>query len=329
MRRWTLTAALVALATPALAGKVFVSNERGNTITVIDSETWEVIEEFPAGNRPRGITISPDGTKVYVCASDDDLVRVFDAETYEELHTLPSGPDPELFVLHPSGNPLYIANEDDNLVTVTDVESRSILAEVPVGVEPEGMGISPDADFVVNTSETTNMAHFISTEDYEIKNNVLVDQRPRYAQYTADGTRLYVSSEIGGTVSVMDIAEDGTPTLATKISFEVPGVQPEWLQPVGVKVTEDGSRVFVALGPANRVAVIDGESLEVIDYIVVGQRVWQLAFTPDQRYLITTNGNSNDVTVIDVEAEEAVQTIQVGQQPWGVVVQPDMEKGAE
>ncbi|WP_244437520.1 YVTN family beta-propeller repeat protein [Roseivivax isoporae] len=318
------SAALAALSgSPALANKVFVSNERGNTVTVIDSDTWEVLEEFPAGNRPRGITISPDGTKLYVCASDDDTVRVFDTETYEELHTLPSGPDPELFVIHPSGNPLYIANEDDNLVTVTDTETHTILAEVPVGVEPEGMGISADTKYVVNTSETTNMAHFINTETFEIEHNVLVDQRPRYAQYTKDGTRLFVSSEIGGTVSVMDIAEDGSPTLVEKISFEVPGIQPEWLQPVGVKVTDDGSRVFVALGPANRVAVIDGESLEVLDYIVVGQRVWQLAFTPDQKYLITTNGNSNDVTVIDVAEAEAIRSIQVGEQPWGVVVQPD------
>jgi YVTN family beta-propeller protein len=101
MRGLLLAAALLA-ATPALANKVFVSNERGNTVTVIDSDTWEVIAEFPSGNRPRGIAISPDGTELYVCASDDDTVRVFDPETYEELHTLPSGPDPELFILHPT-----------------------------------------------------------------------------------------------------------------------------------------------------------------------------------------------------------------------------------
>jgi len=181
------------------------------------------------------------------------------------------------------------------------------------------MGMSPDAKWVVNTSETTNMAHFISTEDYKIKHNVLVDQRPRYAQYTADGTRLYVTSEIGGTVTVMDIAEDGAPTVIGKLQFEVPGVLPEWLQPVGLKVTEDGSRVFVALGPSNRVAVVDGETLEVIDYILVGQRVWQLDFTPDQKYLLTTNGNSNDITVIDVAREKAIKSIPVGEQPWGVV----------
>ena len=103
----------------------------------------------------------------------------------------------------------------------------------------------------------------------------------------------------------------------------MPGVLAEWLQAVGVKITADDSRVFVALGPANRVAVIDGRTDEVIDYLLVGQRVWQMAFTPDEAFLITTNGNSNDVSIIDVKAEKVVKSVQVGEQPWGVVVAPN------
>ena len=127
-----------------------------------------------------------------------------------------------------------------------DTETHQVLAEITVGVEPEGMGISPDGSTVVNTSETTNMAHFIDTETYEITQNTLVDQRPRFAQFTDDGSLLYVSAEIDGTVTVIDPA---TGEILHKIGFEVPGVLPEMLQPVGVRVTDDGSRVFVALGP--------------------------------------------------------------------------------
>ncbi|WP_422785588.1 PQQ-dependent catabolism-associated beta-propeller protein [Roseibium algae] len=316
---------LCVLTTPdtAYAYKAFVSNEKGNTVSVIDSETWEQIAEFPAGNRPRGIGLSPDGKHLYVCASDDDTVKVFDAHTYEFLWSLPSGPDPELFVLSLDGSKLYASNEDDNLVTVVDTEKKTVIAEIPVGVEPEGMAVSPDMRFVVNTSETTNMAHFISTEDYKIKHNVLVDQRPRYARFTSDGDTLFVSSEIGGTVSVINMLGETGPELETKIGFEVAGVQPEWLQPVGMRVTADNNWLFVALGPSNRVAVIDIEKREVVRYILVGQRVWQLEFTPDEKYLLTTNGNSNDVTVIDVAEQEAIKSVQVGQQPWGVVVSPD------
>jgi hypothetical protein len=30
------------------------------------------------------------------------------------------------------------------------------------------------------------------------------------------------------------------------------------------------------------VAVIDAKTFEVLDYLLVGRRVWQLAFTPDE-----------------------------------------------
>ena len=34
-----------------------------------------------------------------------------------------------------------------------------------------------------------------------------------------------------------------------KIRFEVPGVRPELLQPVGMEFTKDGKYLFAALGP--------------------------------------------------------------------------------
>jgi YVTN family beta-propeller protein len=76
----------------------------------------------------------------------------------------------------------------------------------------------------------------------------------------------------------------------------------------------------VALGPANRVAVINGATHEVQKYLLVGQRVWHLAFTPDEKYLLTTNGVSNDVSVIDVASLKVIKTIQVGELPWGIAI---------
>jgi YVTN family beta-propeller protein len=87
-----------------------------------------------------------------------------------------------------------------------------------------------------------------------------------------------------------------------------------------VRITRDGSKAFVALGPANRIAVVDAITHEVEDYLLVGQRVWQLAFTPDEKYLFATNGVSNDVSVIDVAEGKVVNTIQVGELPWGIAV---------
>ena len=164
------------------------------------------------------------------------------------------------------------------------------------------------------------MAHFIDRDSQQITANVLVDSRPRFAQYKKDGTEIWVSAEIGGTVSVIDAA---TKEIKHKITFEIPGIRSEAIQPVGVRITDDGTKAYIALGPANRVAVVDANTYEVLDYLLVGQRVWQLAFSPDQKYLFTTNGLSNDITIIDVASDRAVKSVQVGQQPWGVAVTPE------
>ena len=182
------------------------------------------------------------------------------------------------------------------------------------------MGVSPDGSIMVNTSETTNMAHFIDTTTHEIAANVLVDSRPRFAEFTPDGSQVWVSAEIGGTVSVIDNASR---EVIHKITFEIPGLRSEAIQPVGVRITADGAKAYVALGPANRVAVVDARTYEVLKYVLVGQRVWQLAFTPDQKTVISTNGVSNDITFIDVATDEPIQSVTVGALPWGVVVAPD------
>ena len=163
------------------------------------------------------------------------------------------------------------------------------------------------------------MAHLIDTATNELIDNILVDARPRHAEFTPDGAKIWISSEIGGTISIVDIA---TRKVEKTIQFEIPGIQRDKIQPVGFRITRDGATAYVALGPANRVAVIDTRTHEVTDYILVGQRVWHVAFSPQENMLFTTNGVSNDVTVIDTASRRAIKSIKVGRYPWGAAVRP-------
>src|SRR5437588_325208 len=135
----------------------------------------------------------------------------------------------------------YVSNEKGNTVTVIDIEKRTQLGAVQVGVEPEGMEISPDGKILINTSETTNMAHFIDLASRKIVANVLVDSRPRFAAFKPDGSELWVSSEIGGTVSVIDPVQHA---VKKKIAFAIPGLRTEAIQPVGISMTGDGKKAF-------------------------------------------------------------------------------------
>jgi PQQ-dependent catabolism-associated beta-propeller protein len=206
------------------------------------------------------------------------------------------------------------------MVTIIDVDKRLALGQISVGVEPEGMSVSPDSSILVCTSETTSMAHFIDTKSHEIVANVLLGSRPRFSAYKSDGSELWVTSEVGGELTIIDPA---TRKIKTIVRFEVPGLRAEEIQPVGINLTKDGKWGFIDLGPANRVAVVDGATHKVAKYLLVGQRVWHGDFTPDEKYLVVANGVSNDVSVIDVAKQKVIKSIQVGELPWGVAFAPN------
>ena len=96
---------------PALALQIYVSNEKDNTVTVIDGNTLEALKTIKTARRPRGIIASPDGKEVYVAAGDGDIIDVIDTKKLDVVRQLDSGPDPELMAVDPKGGTLHIANE--------------------------------------------------------------------------------------------------------------------------------------------------------------------------------------------------------------------------
>jgi len=221
--------------------------------------------------------------------------------------------------LNPKGDRLYVSNEDDSMVTVIDVAKKKAISQIKVGVEPEGITVSPDNRWVISASETTNMLHWIAAKTGTIEENTLVDPRPRAVCFTADSQQLWTTSEMAGTLSILDTH---TKQMIKNIHFAIPGVSSNNIQPVGIAIDNNRQRGYVALGPANRVAVINAKTYEVEKYLLVGQRVWNLAFSPDQKRLYTTNGVSNDISIIDLDKQTVTKSIGVGTYPWGLVVKP-------
>src|SRR5690606_1293887 len=90
--------------------RVFVTNERSNTVTVMIGKTLEVEAEINVRARPRGIGLSPDRTELYVALGEEDAIAAIEPKTLEVVRRFASGSDPETCAVHPNGN-LYISNE--------------------------------------------------------------------------------------------------------------------------------------------------------------------------------------------------------------------------
>ncbi|MFP6682055.1 MAG: PQQ-dependent catabolism-associated beta-propeller protein [Gammaproteobacteria bacterium] len=247
-------ATVISVVTAAPPKRIFVTNEKDDTVSVIDGATNMVIATIRIGGRPRGIGIAPDGSEVYVAISTENAIAVFDPETFEVLRSFKGGEDPETFAVHPNGN-IYISNEDDAKASVFNPKTGELLAEIKVGIEPEGVAISPDGSRVIVTSESTNMLHLIAVPEHKIISNILVGARPRAATFNGAGTIAYATSEISGEVKKIDI-ESGT------IIGKMP-LADDQAKPKDVLLNKDESKLFVAGGRANRIFVLDANTLEI------------------------------------------------------------------
>ena len=246
-----------------------------------------------------------------------DQHDLIDPATGTSLRRIPLGDDPEAFDLSPDGKTIYVSSEDDAAAVFIDAGSGKKLKEVKVGQEPEGVKVSADGKLLYVTSEVASLVHVIDTASGKVVKNIKVGKRPRRMAITPDGKELWVTCELDSGVTIVSIADNSV--LAT-LKFEVKGARAQDITPVGIQMSRDGRRAFVALGRANHVAFVDVAARKVTDLVLVGKRAWNVALDKDEKRLFVVNGLSDDLSVIDVPAAKAIKTVPVGRVPYGVVV---------
>src|ERR1700733_9858100 len=102
------------------------------------------------------------------------------------------------------------------MVTMLERVSGKVLGRVPVGIEPEGVATNSDESIAVVVSESSSMAHFFDPRTQKVTANVLVDTRPRVVVFSPDEKQVWVASEVGGTVAIINAARK---ELERKIPF--------------------------------------------------------------------------------------------------------------
>ncbi len=161
---------MLAAAGPALAaaGKVYVADERANTVTVIDAASFKKIESISVGQGPHNVQVSPDGKWLWVTNNGEPgmaaekmpagkmpkgehaamggagAVWVIDTASNKVVAKVPVGKHPAHVVVSGDGRTAYITNGTDNTVSVVDTATQRVSDVIAVGLAPHGLRISPD-----------------------------------------------------------------------------------------------------------------------------------------------------------------------------------------
>jgi PQQ-dependent catabolism-associated beta-propeller protein len=317
LKQLTIAAFFLLLTSPVLAeGKLVVSNERGNSLTVLTLD-GDILQELPTCGRPRGMHFSHDKKNFFVGCADDNLILVYDSATLEVSGRITNVFAPETFDLHPDGKTLIVSNEEDASATLWDWTTGAFIAEYETGEEPEGVQVTQDGRYAFVASEAADLVHVIDLENGEVTFDIPVDTRPRRFALSVDQTQLYVSAELASVVNVIDLDQM---KVTDTLTFLPPGFRKEHVTPVDIILNRSGELGFVALGRANHVGVFDTSTGKVLDYILVGKRAWGLALNHNETRLYVANGLSDDISIVDLQKRRSIKSVKVGSVPYGILV---------
>jgi len=98
----------------SLAQNAYITNNNSNTVSVIDTATNTVTGSITVGSNPFGVSVSRDGSKVYVTAGPG--VSVIDAATNSVIGSPIIVGNNSGVAVTPDGSKVYVTQNNSNTV---------------------------------------------------------------------------------------------------------------------------------------------------------------------------------------------------------------------
>jgi YVTN family beta-propeller protein len=228
---------------------------------------------------------------------------------------------------HRSAPFAYITNNNNlaehigTTVSVIDTAKNKVSATVNVGEFPYGVAVAPDGKNVCVTNMDSGDVSVIDAAKNQVIATVPVGHEPTGIAVTPDGKKAYtangnffnsVGNDSVGNVSVIDTASN-----AVTATVDVGN------KPIGIVITPDGTKVYVANEFSSDVSVIDTVTNKVTSTVNVENGPFGVAVTPDGKKVYVTHEYSNNVSVIDTATNKVTATVPVGDSTYGVAITPD------
>ncbi len=259
---------------------------------------------------PLGLAWAPDGTALYTSGTGGQIYRVEQIQGKWSAKPTAVGlpgpmgtgksrqpADPQVagLVVSPDGKRLYAVAGIRNAVAVIALPELKVESMIPVGVAPYSLALSPDGTVLVsgNRGGRLQADDADAPTDYSAGSRVRIDpetdaalrgtlsfidtetgrareidagRQPAGMAFSADGATLYLANSDEDTLSEIDVAAR---TIKRSISVGRPQDPGFGQIPTDVSLGPDG-QLYVSLGGANQVLVVQPKEMKPVGYIAAG-----------------------------------------------------------
>lgn len=305
--------------------------------TAVAAPQLEVQEVAQTGSMPKGVTLSPDGARLYVTnfgQANGKNLSIYDAQTLAPVADIDVPGIVVESILSADGSLLYASNFPRDSVQIIDTKTRRVTREIPVGLHPKILVLSKDGKTLFAANWNGN-----SVSEIDLARGVTVRTHaagvhPRGMALTTSGL-LYVANFDGATIDVFhgaDFAQSYTLAVCpiprhlalspdehtmylscyhdsqlwaldlTGLSERVTHVVPIGKSPKSVDVSRDGKYVYSAdYGDTNSVSIVDTADWTSTTYTVPGmERGSGVVVLPGGRRAAVTGWCDNHVYIVGI-----------------------------
>jgi YVTN family beta-propeller protein len=312
-----LVGVLLVAAGPAAAATLFVTNTKSDSISVIDTNTFEVVATIPLGRgKPNRVVFHPDGRWAWVVYDKSHDLGVVDADARKLVKRVKIGGNPYNLNFTTDGRHLLVldwaSDTSTDEVIFYDLHAEKIDGRVEVSTWPAHSLLSRDGKLLYVSGETAGDLTVIDVASRTVvARHVHGGGDAMGLALSLDGTVLYAAAGENKSIVKIDTATN-TPigTIA------LPGIVHE------STLTLDGRYLYTTLRRANRIVVIDTATDKIVTSIPQKAFPDLVTMEPTGRYALVTNRWANHVAVIDLTRHAQVRTIPVGKAPHGMALRP-------
>ncbi|WP_198245650.1 YncE family protein [methane-oxidizing endosymbiont of Gigantopelta aegis] len=118
----------------------YVVNSQSNTVSVVDVVNLTEIKQIKVGRMPYGVAIDRKQRKVYVSNQLENSVSVLDAQTHKLVHVLKTGAYPENIAVDEENQHLLVLNWFDGSLSVFDTQTNTAIKRINIGAGSRAFG---------------------------------------------------------------------------------------------------------------------------------------------------------------------------------------------
>ncbi len=267
--------------------RMYVANQNGDNVSVIDCSTNTVIATITVGNAPWGIAYDSVNGRMYVANQSDSTVSVIVCATNTVLTTIGVGANPFAVAYDSANARMYVTNAAGASVSVIVCSTNLVLTTIAGIVNPTGIAYDSANGRMYVSKFSTNAVDVIVCSTNTVLTTISVGTGPRGLAYnSADGT-MYVANFTASSISIINCT-----------SNTVTGTILSVLSPFGIAYDSTNNTMFTGNSGAAVVYIIDCVTNTITDTITVGTVPIAIAYNISNSTMGIANFSTDNVSII-------------------------------